>query len=254
MKTLIIPDLHGKTVWKDAIEQLSPDRIVFTGDYVDDFPPTTDEQIIINLQEIITHKKTYPDKIELLWGNHDLMYYFLKPIRVYQGSRISKFHCTGFRYSYCDIIKWILQENKDLFKIATEVDGFLCTHAGLSKGWYKYELHKLFKEEYKSKKGNKDIKVLVNLINKQFDSTPHTFATISYLRGGDKSYGSPIWADLSEKRVDMPQIFGHSKNYKDKLVINDNKCKNLQIAVDILDRKNQFLVINDGNIEEHVLS
>jgi predicted phosphodiesterase len=40
MKTLIIPDIHGKSVWKQMIEVESPDRIVFLGDYFDSFDIT----------------------------------------------------------------------------------------------------------------------------------------------------------------------------------------------------------------------
>ena len=47
MKILTIPDLHGKTVWKNVFDT-NYDRIIFLGDYVDDFPPTTDGEILDN--------------------------------------------------------------------------------------------------------------------------------------------------------------------------------------------------------------
>lgn len=69
MKILTIPDLHGKTVWKNVFDT-NYDRIIFLGDYVDDFPPTTDGEILDNLFKIIEIKKAFPEKIILLWGNH----------------------------------------------------------------------------------------------------------------------------------------------------------------------------------------
>lgn len=34
MKTVIVGDIHGRTIWKDILEKEQPDRVVFLGDYV----------------------------------------------------------------------------------------------------------------------------------------------------------------------------------------------------------------------------
>lgn len=70
MRIQTIGDIHGRTCWKNLID-LSCDKIVFVGDYVDDYWPVTDEQIIENLLDIIQFKKDYADKVILLLGNHE---------------------------------------------------------------------------------------------------------------------------------------------------------------------------------------
>ena len=31
---LVIGDIHGRTIWKNIIEEENPDKIIFLGDYV----------------------------------------------------------------------------------------------------------------------------------------------------------------------------------------------------------------------------
>ena len=45
MKTISIGDIHGSSKWK-AVNVKNYDRVIFMGDYVDDFPPVTDDQIV----------------------------------------------------------------------------------------------------------------------------------------------------------------------------------------------------------------
>ena len=72
MKVITIGDLHGKTCWKE-IDIKIYDYVVFIGDLLDG-DGTTDE--LKNLQEIIALKKSHPDKIKLLIGNHEVQYYW----------------------------------------------------------------------------------------------------------------------------------------------------------------------------------
>ena len=58
--TLLIPDIHGRIFWKEAIEYYSKEKypnlvIVFLGDYVDpyDFEGITRKDAIDNFKEII---------------------------------------------------------------------------------------------------------------------------------------------------------------------------------------------------------
>jgi metallophosphoesterase superfamily enzyme len=76
MKVRVFGDLHGLTTWQEIVKDDSYDMNVFLGDYVDSFT-ISDAQILDNLQKLIDYKKSNPDKVTLLWGNHDLMYYFL---------------------------------------------------------------------------------------------------------------------------------------------------------------------------------
>ena len=47
----IIPDVHGEIKWQELID-LSCDKIIFLGDYVDSFT-ITNEQIINNLKQLV---------------------------------------------------------------------------------------------------------------------------------------------------------------------------------------------------------
>ena len=74
---LIIPDVHGRDFWKEAVDNNKYDKIIFLGDYADpyDFEGITDEVTIENLKSIIAYKQQNPNKVILLLGNHDLHYY-----------------------------------------------------------------------------------------------------------------------------------------------------------------------------------
>ena len=37
-KILIIPDVHGRRFWRDAIESDDYDKVIFLGDYLDPYP------------------------------------------------------------------------------------------------------------------------------------------------------------------------------------------------------------------------
>ncbi|NBP57427.1 metallophosphoesterase, partial [bacterium] len=37
MKTIFIGDIHGRSIWKEIVEQEKPDRVIFIGDYFDSF-------------------------------------------------------------------------------------------------------------------------------------------------------------------------------------------------------------------------
>ena len=79
-RILIIPDVHGRDFWKDPVyESLNDENIhiVFLGDFTDAYSAEWDlgfdylQHTIDNLKEIIEIKKRYPDRINLLLGNHD---------------------------------------------------------------------------------------------------------------------------------------------------------------------------------------
>lgn len=73
---IIIPDIHGRSFWKHAVEGHETEKIIFLGDYVD---PYADEGIdywagILSLRDVILFKKEHPENVVLLLGNHDLSY------------------------------------------------------------------------------------------------------------------------------------------------------------------------------------
>ena len=69
---IVIPDVHGRTFWKDAVKNKENEEIIFEGDYLDPYP---NENIppgnaLENFKEIIEFKKQHPDNVILLVGNH----------------------------------------------------------------------------------------------------------------------------------------------------------------------------------------
>ena len=70
MKTVIIGDTHGRSIWKLIVNQeQDADRIIFIGDYFDSFEISGVEQIQ-NFKEIIEYKKTSGKEVIMLIGNH----------------------------------------------------------------------------------------------------------------------------------------------------------------------------------------
>lgn len=207
MRIQVFGDLHGRNNWKERVD-LTADKIIFLGDYVDSFT-ISDLQIIQNLQDIIAFKKEHIHKVALLLGNHDLMYYFL-------GERL--FQCTGFRASYANELHRLYSENKHFFQVAFQIDKgyidktnvtYLFTHAGLSR---------LFLKKLQKKIPSDIIKIEDNdyakYLNTIFDSVPNYLADISFYRGGLENWGGIFWADMKEFSKDsyikgLSQIVGH---------------------------------------------
>ena len=74
---IIIPDIHGRNFWKEAIKGHEDEEIVFLGDYVDPYSSLENVDTwngLDSLSEVIDFKKAHPDNVTLLLGNHDLSY------------------------------------------------------------------------------------------------------------------------------------------------------------------------------------
>ena len=73
---LIIPDIHGRTFWKECIKCCEYDEIIFLGDYLDpySFEGISKQEALDNFKEILKFKSDNYDKVTLLLGNHDMEY------------------------------------------------------------------------------------------------------------------------------------------------------------------------------------
>ncbi len=183
-KILIIPDIHNK--WFEAEEIISkekPDKVVFLGDYFDDFNDTLEDAE--QTAEWLKKSLTNPDRIHLL-GNHDLSYLN------------TDYVCSGFSEGKLFAIK---NTKIDLTKLQYYcwVGDWLCTHAGLSGEFFKaYNYKNLHIDKFLDKmiKHNK---------NRLYDC--------SSFRGGRDAHSGILWCDYDEF-VDLPnvkQIFGHTQ-------------------------------------------
>jgi predicted MPP superfamily phosphohydrolase len=229
VKILSIGDVHGKDNWKYPINYWGNkssidefDYIVFVGDYVDSFD-IKDEFMLNNLLDIIKLRKEYPNKVVLLWGNHDIQYLFGE----------TKYRCTGFRESIYHELNRIFIENRDIFQLAFQYKNYIWSHAGIHRGWYKTfieeKTHIIRNGEKKDyleidKSGN-----IADILNFCFEARHDGIFNISWHRGGNDSVGGPLWADKNETYkkpiIGYHQIIGHSrvdcvktyKNYGDDL-------------------------------------
>lgn len=230
-KIMLIPDVHGRTFWKEAINIVDNDeyeKIVFMGDYLDPYPHEgiTQEESIVNFEDILDFKKKHMDKVVLLLGNHDCGYIWES---VCSSRRMKRF--------YSDISN-MFRSNIDLFDIAystkTDNQKYLITHAGVHKAWLDR-----FIDYIGAKATYDDIDIFLNnvLHSKAYDDALEIFLGIySYFRGwlGD-NYGSCIWADVREWSEELPnaelnkelgyfQIFGHTQLESNPIVQDQFAC------------------------------
>lgn len=206
MKVLSIGDIHGHDSWKRVIPRMDNyNKVVFIGDYVDSFHSSNDK-IRENLLEIIQLKKDNPDKVVLLWGNHDVQYLFP-----------TQYRCSGFRPDAQPDLTIIFNENKNLFQAAFGYKNYLWTHAGISNKWFNEHYHP---EGALSKwRGFGYLEgidaYVAGMLNGCFGSHDRDIlCEVSYARGGASQYGGIFWADIKETRNDyldnFEQICGHT--------------------------------------------
>ena len=200
-KLIIVPDVHGRGFWREAVKSHPEALFVFLGDYLDPYPHEGIEmdEAIAGLKDIIEFKRENPDKVVLLWGNHDLHYLYPEMM----GSR--------FDVDKAPEIADLLYRNQDLFQLCIECEAgekrFLFSHAGICQSW----LRKYYPEIDPDSITAGTINSL--LLREDFEKA---FSAVSFYRGGDELAGSPVWADVEEHVAEynripgVVQVFGHS--------------------------------------------
>lgn len=207
MKTewTIIPDIHGRRFWRDAVEGRENGPIVFLGDYLDPYPweEITPGDAYRELKAVIEFKKAHKDNVVLLLGNHDLGY--LDPAIC---------QCRRDMYG-AERNRKLLLDNMDLFEIAHEahIDGqkVLFTHAGIRSQWVRLNSWLLGEGKFSP--------LALNTMLHDPEKREDLFIALSQVsayRGGYDFLSSPVWADANEF-VDtgdfLPgylHVFGHT--------------------------------------------
>lgn len=124
MKIVILGDIHGRTIWKQIIENENPDKVIFLGDYVDTHEGISQKQQLENLKELLKYKKENSDKVILLRGNHDMSELG------YDWAECSGFNLTfsmdvvQLKDEFLENTQWVYREGNIIF-----------SHAGVSKVW-----------------------------------------------------------------------------------------------------------------------
>lgn len=195
MKTISIGDIHGKSIW-DTINPNNYDKIIFLGDYVDSFE-INNSIILENLLNIIRFKKDNPDKVILLWGNHDLQYLF----------SYNSDGCSGYRPEMYDQLHQIFNDNKQLFQMSYQINDTIWAHAGIHQGWFTQRFEKLVKKL-------PDMSIYLQL-NTAFYEKHDSLFDVGHRRGGYHDVGGPFWCDKEELKSSpikkYHQIVGHNR-------------------------------------------
>ncbi len=212
---LIIPDVHGRTFWKDAVSREAFGTVIFLGDYVDPYPRDgiSNEQALGNFFEIIDYGKTQ-DNVVMLLGNHDMHYYS----ELFAKSGMS----SRYWQDGSILLKEIFARNKSLFSLAYETTlndhHYLFTHAGVNGAWLE---------------ANHEIVSVPDAqhLNQLLDSGEGTMALaqVSKMRGGFFNAGSIVWGDVREMLVsnglpEVYQIFGHSQQRETPIINKKMAC------------------------------
>jgi hypothetical protein len=220
MKTVSIGDTHGAIVADVVLKIIdNHDKFIFVGDYVDSFF-YDNVTMRNNLLDIIELKKKYPEKIILLWGNHDVQYL-----------PDSEYFCTGFRPEMHHDFSEIFHSNSDLFQFSFQKDDYLWTHAGVHAGWFEYRFNPL-------SKGDKYTGNVSELLNMAFVQRYPGIFDIGYKRGGIQKVGGPLWCDRTELASQplkgLNQIVGHSRVKRiQKINVHDKEI----VFIDVLENE-----------------
>ena len=225
MKTACIGDIHGVSRWKESLN-LSVDKYIFLGDYVDSFD-IPDKDIFNNLTEIIDFKLSNPNNVILLLGNHDIQYLYYP-----------NYMCTGFRLSMQDSLSTLFQKHIGQFQVAWCNREFVFTHAGLSRMW--------MKDHFQDNLTNQRIVENLNTMLSE-KSGRDKLAYVGRSRGGLNDHVGPFWCDFNYELVVDPysginQIVGHTRtNY----LMRDHSSGNELINVDYLAYSTEPILVLD---------
>lgn len=199
MKVLFVGDVHNHQYMLKDVQKLDKqynfNKIIFLGDYVDDWN-TTNTESLITLDKVINLKNSNPNKYIFCLGNHELSYL--------------GYPCSGHRYENDNLVRLKLIQNITSFVLYTTVQLqdklFYCSHAGFTNKYLENEL------QYKNTKWQDNITELNNNILDKL----HLLTPCSYFRGGQYPYSSFVWTDKKELMYHddtllLPyQIIGHT--------------------------------------------
>lgn len=248
---IIISDIHGRTFWNNSLSEKGilqgdslTDDVIFMGDYLDHYngepDPNqgntyiTDDSEFKNFKEILKFKKTFPDKVVLLLGNHDMEYITTKCV----PCRMNYFHSKE--------ISELFKENIKLFKFGTYTtlgDRLITfSHANICPDW----IESIYPIEVNKTNGISSCKLAINTLNDMllednpsFDAIGDMVKHVGYGRGGDYPVGSIVWSDLRDYTSreplweDVYQVVAHTQHLveNNRFIYDENTfCTDCHIA------------------------
>ncbi len=190
MTTLVIPDIHNDTAGADAITASVPhDRVVYLGDYFDDFHDTpADARNVALWLEARTAEK---NENVFLFGNHDIHY--LWGVHACSGYTSGKFRAVAEAIKATSV--------RERMKFHTWVDGWLLSHAGLTAPLCK----------------SSDVKLFLGRVTRECRDSldygeEHWLTSAGRDRGGWRNYGGITWCDFQTLQpiAGVKQLVGHT--------------------------------------------
>jgi len=238
---LIIPDVHGRSFWKTALDSGRYSKVIFLGDYVDPYEVEGIDNLtaLSNFKDILSLKITNPDRVILLLGNHDLCYM----------SDHYKDLAENDRYDdeFEEELQQLFRGWSHFFKLAHEEminnKRYLFSHAGVTQTWFKQNLEIIQKL---------DEKHLNHLLDT--DEGLGILAQVGESRWGDYPSGSIVWADSEELAISNPlpntyQIVGHSMQFDEPIITDNFACLDCRAAFS-LDLKGTIKPVTEINSYE----
>jgi len=238
MKTVVIGDIHGRSVWKLIVEIEKPDKVIFIGDYFDSFDIKGVDQLN-NFQDIIAFKQSGQCEVIMLIGNHDHHYF---PETGYTGT-------SGYQNRIAPSITQVIDENREHLQIAYNMDEYLFTHAGVSP---------IFMDEvFGQDSWSQD--TIVEDLNELFKYKPKAFEFNGLDPYGDSVSQTPIWIrprslmkankdhdkGLKKKYI---QIVGHTEARKLDLEGSQKAAGGRYYLIDCMGTSGEYLIIEDNKL------
>lgn len=228
MKIIAIGDIHGRNCWNEIVKQNpNADLFVFMGDYFDSKNISVLEQIN-NFNLIIKFKLENPQKVIMLFGNHDFHY----------TSGCIGGGYTGFNFSIYYNMKLDLERliRERVLKVCYIKNDILFSHAGITNTW--------------CENNNINQKDLENSINDLLVYKPYQFQFKPGVRRdvyGDDITQGPFWVrekSLSEDGLNKYiHIVGHSES--EEIILNINNSNVRYGIIDTLKNKQYLEIITD---------
>lgn len=259
MKTIVVGDMHQKQrsilpIVDNAIRFLGARRVVLLGDYCDDYSPNRDTTDAKKLLEGLEFQADWIDRtrgrgiqVDVLLGNHDMQYLIER-----QGPG-TNLNCI------IPVQRLLAQMN---VRMATAVDGWLATHAGLTSQFANVVL------EIDSNAARSDWpSYSAESLSEQLNATLDHALSEMFERGNDEELlllnlcgpgrggaciPGPLWASTSELTLlgipRLNQIIGHTPVYSVRELEEQGFCGERYMACDTFSTDFDFRPLGDGSI------
>lgn len=237
MKTIILGDTHGRTLWKDIVEKEKADRVIFIGDYFDTRESISAEHQIENFLDIVRFKQESGIEVILLIGNHDHHYF----------KDVGESGTSGYQRIPAFRISEELEKARPLLQMAYSFDNILCTHAGVSEEWLREQFNLKQEAEFTAER-------LARLVNKVWAERPkYGFLFNGYEPTGNDTFQTPIWirpaslmrASENFTNQGVIQVVGHTGM---KQISIDYGIEYGYFFIDTIGSR-QYLIVEDGEFK-----